>query len=52
MKTEIAGFIEAIRLYPELYDKSNKFYKDNRRKNVIWDQLAKDYGFEGLPGIK
>jgi hypothetical protein len=40
--------IELVRQFPQLYDKGNNEYKNQVKKNVIWDNIAKEAGFLGL----
>lgn len=36
-------FIEAVRGHLILYDKTNPDYKDQRKKNLIWETLANEF---------
>ena len=35
---------EAVRLFPVLYDKSCKDFKDTNKKNNAWEDVAKQAG--------
>ncbi|KAI1707768.1 alcohol dehydrogenase transcription factor myb/SANT-like domain-containing protein [Ditylenchus destructor] len=38
--------MEAVRKYPQLYDKNHPEYRDQVRKGPIWDRIAQEVGFE------
>ena len=35
----------SVRLYPVLYNKPDKFYKDVNKKTLAWEDVAKKTGF-------
>jgi len=37
---------EAVRKYPALYDKSSPHFKDRRKKQLAWDDVANETGLE------
>ena len=37
---------EAVRQFPVLYDKSCKDFKDNSKKRLAWDDVAKEVGLQ------
>ena len=37
---------EAVRIYPCLYDKASPDFKDNKKKNLAWQDVAKAVGIE------
>ena len=37
---------EAVRQFPVLYDKSCKDFKDNNKKRLAWDDVAKQVGLQ------
>ena len=37
---------EAVRKYPVLYDKSDKYFKDKNKKLLAWEDVAQDAHFE------
>ena len=37
---------EAVRQYPVLYDKSCKEFKDNKKKKLAWEDVAKQVGLQ------
>ena len=37
---------EAVRQFPVLYDKSCKDFKDNSKKRLAWDDVAKQVGLQ------
>ena len=37
---------EAVRQFPVLYDKSCKNFKDNSKKKLAWDDVAKQVGLQ------
>ena len=37
---------EAVRQFPVLYDKSCKDFKDNSKKRLAWDDVAKKVGLQ------
>lgn len=45
--SETEKFIEIVRQYPILYDITNKDYKNIKRKDSIWDDIAKSWGSNG-----
>ena len=36
---------ESVRLYPVLYNKADKFFKDVNKKTLAWEDVAKKTGF-------
>ena len=36
---------EAVRLYPVLYDKASKDFKDRNKKDLLWQDVAQKTGF-------
>ena len=36
---------ESVRLYPVLYNKADKFFKDVNKKTLAWEDVAKKSGF-------
>ena len=36
---------ESVRLYPVLYNKADKFFKDVNKKTLAWEDVAKKNGF-------
>ena len=36
---------ESVRLYPVLYNKADKFFKDLNKKTLAWEDVAKKTGF-------
>ena len=36
---------ESVRLYPVLYNKGDKFFKDVNKKTLAWEDVAKKTGF-------
>ena len=37
---------EAVRQFPALYDKSCRDFKDNNKKRVAWEDVAKQVGLQ------
>ena len=37
---------EAVRQIPALYDKSCRDFKDNSKKRLVWDDVAKQVGLQ------
>ena len=37
---------EAVRQFPVLYDKSCRDFKDNSKKRLAWDDIAKQVGLQ------
>ena len=44
---EIEKFIEDVRSHREIYDKVSKDYKNNVKKDILWETLTRKYGFDG-----
>jgi len=36
---------ESVRVYPVLYNKGDKFFKDVNKKTLAWEDMAKRNGF-------
>ena len=36
---------ESVRKFPILYDKSSKDFKDSKKKERAWEDVAKEVGF-------
>ena len=36
---------ESVRVYPVLYDKADKYFKDVNKKTLAWQDVAKKTGF-------
>ena len=36
---------EAVRNFPILYDKESKDFKDKKKKDLVWNDVAKEVGF-------
>ena len=36
---------ESVRVYPVLYNKADKFFKDLNKKQLAWEDVAKKSGF-------
>ena len=44
--TSVDEFLaESVRLYPVLYNKADKFFKDVNKKTLAWEDVAKKTGF-------
>ena len=39
---------EAVRLFPVLYDKSCRDFKDNSKKRLAWEDVAKQVGLQTI----
>ena len=37
---------EALRIYPVLFDKSDRFFKDRNKKRLAWEDVAKEANFD------
>ena len=37
---------EAVRKYPVLYDKQDKYFKDRNKKKLAWEDVAKEMDLE------
>ena len=37
---------EAVRQFPVLYDKSCRYFKDNSKERLAWDDVAKQVGLQ------
>ena len=36
---------ETVRNFPILYDKESKDFKDKKKKDLVWNDVAKEVGF-------
>ena len=47
MSTESEQILaEAVRKYPALYDKQDKYFKDKNKKRLAWADVAKEANLE------
>ncbi|KAL1426868.1 hypothetical protein MTO96_017945 [Rhipicephalus appendiculatus] len=48
---DVEGFLEEVRLYPFLYDKTLPNYKDKEEKMNRWDLIGALFGLTGMQAM-
>lgn len=38
---------DAVRNYPEIYDRASPYFKDKEKRRIAWENIALEIGMEG-----